>query len=141
MSDIIEHRMNYIPVRIAEDGSNMKEYIAAIGGNMLIVHEKTWRTLLTTPGMPAFSAGHLIAIKDPNAPANQYRMDLDAMYPDEHGHSSKYFDSIDEAIGYAARLRSLVQLAAGKFMHLAVLDFGDSDLIGQLREIGWAPEE
>lgn len=141
MSEIIEHRMNYIPVQLAEDGTNMQDYIAAVAGNMLIAHEKTWDTIQATPGIPALTAGHQIFIKDPDAPADRYRTDYDGMYPSEHGTSIKYFDTIDQAIGYAAQLRSLVRLSTGKFMHLAVLDYSDSDLIGELREVGYAPKE
>lgn len=141
MSDIIEHPMRYIPFTLNDNGDNMREFSAAVAGNMLIVEEKTYEIMRAAPDVPAVMAGHMVLLKDPDAPANRFRSTMDALYPDHNGSSRVYADNIDEAIGHAASLRQLVNMINGVKMNLVVLDFGDSDLIGQLREIGYAPKE
>ncbi len=140
MSEIIEHRMEYLPVRIAHDGSNMNEYITAVAGNMLIVREQALDELVRHPNIPSITAGHIIILRDPANTSDKFLAEVEPQYPDEHGYSRKFHTTIDEAIGYAAQLRSLVRLKTGKFMQLAVLDYGDTDLIGELREMGYAPK-
>lgn len=141
MSEIIEHRMPYIPFTVTPNGDNMRDFSAVVSGNMLIVEEKTYLAIKAAPDVPAVMAGHMILLKDPDAPEDRFRPSMDALYPDQHGSSRVYADNIDQAIGHAATLRSLVNMTAGVRMGLVVLDFGDSDLIGQLREIGYAPKE
>lgn len=141
MSEIIEHPMPYIPFRLDGDAGNMYLLATAVSKNMLIVHERTLDNIRKNNPMAApIMAGHMIILKDHDTDPERFRPQTDVAYPDEHGYSRVYADDIDQAIGHAATLRDLVRMVNGVMMGLVVLDYADSDLIGELRESGYAPK-
>lgn len=142
MSEIIEHPMPYVPFRVADDGSNLAELAELIKNNMVIVGEKTHNTvdrLDRENSGEHYRPGHSVIVKDLTNAAFRFG-EMEPLYAEPSGYSRAYCDSIHQAVGRAAELRILMFQTHRALMDLVVVDFGDSDLIGQLREAGYAPK-
>lgn len=144
MPDTTKNPMQHLPFRLEEDLSNLDQLTALLKNNMLLVNERSFNTikmleaLVSTP--PQFRPGHAIVIKDPLSARSLYSS-IDPIYPAAAGFSLTFADDLLDAFKRIDLLRDLVQMASGVRMDLVVVDFGDSNLIGELREAGYAPKE
>lgn len=138
MNAVVEHRMHYIPFRLKDDGSNIKELFALAEGNMVLTTEGIDLQIRTPGDKTKPLLGHLILLKDPSEP-ERYRCQVDPLYPNSEGFSRVFVDTIITAVSHAASLRSLVRLHDGKMMNLVVVDNESSNVMFRLQQMGFAP--
>ncbi|QVD49339.1 hypothetical protein LUCX_269 [Xanthomonas phage vB_XciM_LucasX] len=132
-----EYRLQYIPLKWDAETDDFDEIKARSANQMVLIHEDV-ESEMCHRHLRYGSFGHVILLK---GSFDRFRSAMDPQYVDASGTSRIYVDTLDQAIATAAQLRSLIKLSSGVTVNLVVVDAASTDLIGQLRELGYAPKE